>query len=315
MICRRWLACSALLGLLVADLASADPMLPRETADVRGNDSGSVGLFNPLRIGFAQAEIELHPLAALVAPHADLRLPLLRAQQPGGWRTAAILGLALPSPAWRLEKPLGFSGDLLPSCKVADVDPSLASWCDRPGWMLSPKFGVQISKGLAMDGAVERGVLTVSGEVATGWLLSGKAARPLDAWAPVAVQFAPYIGRFRAQVRAGYDHALGDYLRLRIEAAGYYVERPADDPLSPWYASVHLGADVRTSEHTRVAVGAIYWNYDKHERTVQVDADGFANVSYGRSHEVWPAVDFLWMWGAPAPLGLPRSDVPPAETH
>jgi hypothetical protein len=303
-----------LAATLTPGLAGADPLLPRETADVRGADSGSVGLFNPLRLGFSHAEIELHPVAALVAPHADLRMPLLRAQQPGDWRTTAILGLALPSPAWRMEKPFGFAGDLVPSCKVADIDPKLASWCDRPGWMLSPKFGVQVSKGLAMNGAVERGVLTLAGEVATGWLLSGKAARPLDAWAPAAVQFAPYIGRFRAQARAAYDHAVTDWLRLRAEVAGYYVERPADDPLSPWYASVHVGADVQTSEHTRIALGAIYWNYDKHQRTVAVGADGYATATYGRSHEVWPAVDLVWQWGSSAPLAARRADVPASES-
>lgn len=307
---------------LIAAPAFADPLLPRESADVGAPDSGSIGVFNPLRIGLRRAELELHPLTALVVPHADLRLPLLRAQVPGGWRVTGIVGLALPTPAWRLDKPFGLSGDLVPSCKVANYDANLAQWCDKPGWLLAPKLGVQVSKGLAVDGTIERAVATLSADVADGWAMTGTAARPLDAWAPVAVQFAPYVGRFRAQVKLAYDHAVLDSLRLRAELAGRFVARPADDTLSPWFWSGHLGVDIRTTSHTRLALGAMYWNYDKHERKVGTNADGFASVSYVRSHEVWPAVDFLWSWGETAtplpcdcPAGADGSGTPAPCEH
>ena len=273
-----------------------DVLPPRETADVLASGQWETGVFNPLRLGFESIELELHPLVFLVAPHLDVRVPVLRAEEPGALRVAAVGGLAVPTGGFRNAMPFGVAGDLVPACKVAAADPARASSCDAPPWVVVPKLGASASIGLLVDEGVERGVLTARAEVAKGLPWSGEAARPLDAWAPVAVKLAPALGQVRAEARVAYDHAVLDGLRLRAELGAYFTSRPADDPLSPWYSSAYLGVDVRTTKHTRVTVGGIWWTADKHERVVEAGDDGYAVVSYVRSHELWPTLDFLWRY-------------------
>jgi hypothetical protein len=112
----------------------------------------------------------------------------------------------------------------------------------------------------------------------------------------VTVKLAPALGQWKTELSASWDMALIDALRVRVELSGYYLDRPADDPLSPWFTSLHLSTDLRTSEHTRLSLGVIWWTADKHEREVSQGADGFAEVSYVRSHEFWPTFDFLWRY-------------------
>lgn len=285
----------AAVVLAAPALAEAAPIPARETADLLPPKSFETGVLNPARLGLPHVELEMHPLLALVAPHLDARLWLVRPESKGAFRVSTVVGVAVPTPALRLAKPLGVAGDLVPSCKVAAVDPQAERWCDRPGWVVAPKLGFWASKGVLVDGE-ERGVVTLRAEGTKGFVLAGEAARPLDAWAPITVRFAPYLGGFRAELRVAYDHAVLDWLRLRGEIGTYWIDRPADDPLSPWFLSAYLGADVRTSEHTRLTLGAMGWNADKHERVVTTDAEGFAEVSYVRSYEIWPTVDFLWRY-------------------
>jgi hypothetical protein len=273
-----------------------DVLPPRETADVLAPGQWETGVFNPLRLGFDSVELEVHPLVFFVAPHLDVRVPVVRADEPGGLRVTAVAGLAVPTAGFRNAMPFGVAGDLVPSCKVAADDPSRASTCDAPPWVVVPKVGASASMGLFVDEGVERGVLTVRAELAKGIPWSGEAARPLDAWAPVAVKLAPALGQLRAEARVAYDHALLDWLRARAELGAHFTSRPADDPLSPWYTSAYLGVDVRTTEHTRVTLGGVWWTADKHERVVETGEDGYATVSYVRSHELWPTIDFLWRY-------------------
>lgn len=256
-----------------------------------------VGVFNPLRIGFDWVDIEVHPLVFLTAPHVDVKVPLTGAH-PNRWQFTGQLGVSVPTLAWRLAKPFGFSGDLVPSCKVAEHDPSLSGWCQRPGWIVAPKFGLWATREFGVQGDNDGySALTVRGEIATGIAVSGQAAAPLDAWGPVDVQFAPAVGRTRAQVRVAYDHLAASWLRLRGEIGGYWVSRiEGMDDLSPLTASVYAGFDLRTSAHTRMTAGAMYWNVDRHQRKVTTGADGYAQVAYVRSHEVWPTVDFIWSY-------------------
>lgn len=297
----RWMVLTA-LALAAAALtaapqrADAEVLPARETADVLSQGQYAVGVFNPLRIGTVAGEVELHPLVALVAPHVTVRSPLRSAEKPGDWRWSLVTGLSLPTGAWRLPKPLGLAGDLVPSCKVVGDDPARGGSCDRPGWLLAGKLGLVASKGFVDAAGQERGVLTLRMEAAGAWTIFGEEARPLHAWAPVEVQLAPQIGQSRSQVRVAYDHAVADFLRLRAELGGYLLSRPIDDLTSPWVASAYLGADLRTSQRTRLTLGAMYWNSDRHQRVVSKGSDGYAQVEYVRSHEVWPTVDFLWQW-------------------
>lgn len=273
---------------------AAEPIPARETADVLDPGRFQVGVFNPLRLGLPHVEIEVHPIAMLVAPHVDARFWLRRPRAPGDVRLSGLVGLAVPTPAWRLAKPFGLAGDLVPSCKVAAVNPALEGECDRPGWLVVPKVGAALSKGLFVRDGAERGVLTGRLEVAKGIAVAGDEARPLDAWAPVTVQFAPFLGQWRARLRWAYDHAVLDGLRLRAEVGAHWVGRPADDPLSRLFVSGYAGLDLRTTETTRLTAGAMWWNADKHERVVTTGPDGFAEVAYVRSNEFWPTLDFVW---------------------
>jgi hypothetical protein len=293
---RRATVSMAAVTLLASASAQAEPLAPRETADVLPRGQWQVGLFNPLRIGMAHGELVVHPLVALAAPHAEWRVAVRPHRAPGDLRLTAVAGLAVPTPAWRMAKPFGLSGDLVPSCKVATHDPALVDHCQRPGWLVVPKLGLQLSQGYGARDGAERGVWTLSAEISKGIAVVGDAARPLDAWAPVAVQFAPHIGLWRAQGRLAWDHALVDALRLRAELAVHWIGRPADDSLSPWYVSGYAGLDFRLSSHLRGTLGAIWWNADKHQRTVTTGADGFAEVRYVRSNEVWPTVDVVWSY-------------------
>jgi len=293
MIGRRMAAVAAAALVVGAAPAKADPFDPRETARALAPGAWQVGVFNPLRVGLRWVELELHPLLWLVAPHADVKVPIAGGG-PDRWEWSARLGLGVPSAAWRLAKPFGLAGDLVPSCKVAAHEPARGADCHRPGWLAVPKIGLLATRSIGPAGG--ESAITLSAEIAAGLPLVGEAARPLDAWAPIDVALAPSLGRTRAQLRAAVDLLATPWLRLRGELTGIHVSRPADDPLSTLTASAYAGLDLRTSAHTRVTAGAMYWNTDRRQREVTKGADGFAFVRYVRSHEVWPTVDFLWSY-------------------
>lgn len=272
----------------------ADVLSPRETADVGAKGSYSLGLFNPLRWALWDGvEVEAHPLVFISAPHVTARVRHLDAN---GWRIAGEYGFGLPVFAWTRARPLGVSGDLVPSCKVADDDAKASRWCDRPGWILVPSLGVAISKGFQDAAGAERGIATLRFDVSKGFTVAGHAGAPLAAWAPVDVQLAPWIGQGRGRLRLGYDHAVVDGLRLRGEAGLHYTTQADDDDRSPWTASLYAGVDVRTSTHTRLTLGAMYWNSDMHGITIMRDSEGYATVQRVRNHEVWPTFDVIWTY-------------------
>lgn len=285
----------ALLCWLILPIAPAhaEPLAPRETADVAPKGSWSVGVFNPLRWAAIDGlELEAHPLVWLGAPHMTVRWRHLNGGA-GGWRLTGEYGVGVTTGAWTAAKPLGLSGDLVPSCKVAAAEPERANWCTRPERVWVPTLGLALSKGWLDDGQ-ERGVLTVRADVATGF--GADREQPLDAWAPVNQQLAPWVGGTRARLRAGYDHALRDGLRLRGELGLYWLHQPDGRDLSPWSTSLYVGADLRTSEHTRVTAGAVWWNADSHAVEVVKNADGYAVAERVRTNELWPTIDFVWRY-------------------
>ncbi|MBM4343623.1 MAG: hypothetical protein FJ100_09630 [Deltaproteobacteria bacterium] len=294
---RRALALAVAAVVLGSAPAVAESLAPRETARILAPGQWQVGLFNPLRYGLQWVEIELHPIVFLAAPHIDVKVPLSSAH-PDQWQWTAHLGLGVPTLGWRLPKPMGLAGDLVPSCKVAEADPKAAGWCQRPGWLVVPKFGVWATREYGHDAAGGGySALSLRAEIASGFAVSGDEAAPLDAWGPVDVQLAPQVGRTRAQVRAAVDHRLLDGLRARAEIGGYWVSRPAgDDAVSPWTLSVYAGLDVRATAHTRVTLGAMVYDLDRRQQLLKKTADGFDSYSYVRSHELWPTVDVLWTY-------------------
>lgn len=281
--------------VLLAIPAWADDFPARETADVGPVWTGSVGVFNPLRLAVADGvELEVHPLIFLTAPHVDVRV----AHQPGAAgdiRVTGEYGLSLPTGALRLAKPLGLSGDLVPSCKVAAKDPALAGECQKAPWTLVGHAGVVVSGDVGLSAeATPAATWTLRADVAKGLVFSGGEVRPLDAWAPVDVSLAPSLGYTRAQVRGQWDQRVLAWLRVRTEVGLWLTTQAADADRSPLAVSAYLGTDLRTSIHTRLTLGAVYWNSDRHQVVVHKGADGFAEVVRVRSHEVWPTVDFLW---------------------
>lgn len=281
-------------GLLLPAVVSADVLPARETADVRAGGDWSLGVFNPLRLGVKDGiELEAHPLVLLSAPHITVRVRHFSGGT-GGWRLAGEYGVGVPLLSWQMVNPLGVAGDLVPSCKVADKDARQSAWCDRPGTILAPSVGLALSKGLLNRSGVERAVATLRADVAKGFALTGKAASPLAAWAPADVQFAPWVGQLRGRLRAGYDRALRDDLRVRAELGAYYTTQAADDDRSPWTASAYAGLDYGIGKASRLTVGAIYWNSDMHGIELGKGADGYGQVTRVRHHEVWPTVDFIW---------------------
>ena len=194
---------------LVSLVASAEPLSARDTAKVAGSGEWSVGVFNPLKIGLGHGlELSTHPLLIVGSPNAIIRV--VHRTVPEGWSITGEYGLSFPSPAFRLAKPLGISGDLVPSCLVTGDDASKASTCEKPGWILVPRAGVVASRG-------SQNVFTARADVAAGLLLAGNPGRPLDALPALDLRFAPAMTGWRARVGGRYDVALHDRVRLDVE--------------------------------------------------------------------------------------------------
>lgn len=268
----------------VSWVASAEPLSARDTAQVAASGEWSVGVFNPLKIGLGHGlELSTHPLLIVGSPNATIRVAHRTA--PEGWSITGEYGLSFPSPAFRLAKPLGISGDLVPSCLVTAADSSKAAWCEKPGWILVPRAGVVASHGTT-------NVFTAWADVAAGLLLGGNPGRPLDAIPALDLLFAPAMNGWRARMGGRYDVALHDRVRLDVELNGYVVGASGDR--SPWTISSHLGLDFAVGRSSRFTVGVMHWNSDQHAVAVVRGDDGFATVRRVRSNDFLPTIDFIW---------------------
>lgn len=273
-----------LLGALAVVAARAEPLRARDTAEVRGAGEWSVGIFNPLTVGLGRGvELQSHPLLLAGSPNAIVRVA--HRVDPEGWSVAGEYGLSLPTPAFRLAKPLGVSGDLVPSCKVTAHDASLASWCEQPGWILVPRAGLVASYGRerAFTGRVD---------VAVGVPIAGNPGRPLDAIPALDLLFAPAMNGWRAHVGGRYDVPLVDRLRLDGELNAYLVGASGDR--SPLTVSAHLGLDLAVGSASRFTLGVMYWNSDQRAVRVETGPDGYAFTRRVRSNDFLPTIDFIW---------------------
>jgi hypothetical protein len=272
------------LSTLVASVAT--PVLAleaRDSADVHRPGHWSVGVFNPLVYGLREGvEIETHPLLLVGAPNALARV---RHGEAGAWRLTGEYGLSLPTPAFKLAKPLGLSGDLFPSCKVTKDDPD-AKGCQAPGWILVPRVGLLASHGL------DETVATVKADLAVGMPFGGEKGRPLDAWAPVDLRFAPALNGWRAHAGGRVDHALTRRLSVDGELHGYVVGASGDR--NPFTIAAHVGLDLAVGTSSRFTLGAMYFNSDQRAVRIVHAADGFSTLRHVRTHEVWPTIDFIW---------------------
>lgn len=280
------------LALSTSTAALATPRPARDTADVLAPGHGSVGVFNPLRIGVAnRLELEAHPLVFFVAPHVTARVALYESKDtagaPIGVSVTAEAGVSLPTLGMRLT-----SGYLFPSWETSD---------NRVGWMLVPRVGLLLS-----DHVFTADVWTVRADAAFRLPLGPNSAAPLDSFlAPLEVLLAAPLTGLCTHLGGAYDKALGQRLRLRGEfnvyvtgARGHLFVGGVDmgplEQLNPVILTAHLGLDIAVFEQGRVTVGVLWGNYDQGETKVVPDADGFSKRERVRSNNVLPTVDYIW---------------------
>lgn len=256
----------------------------RESALVRPKGSWSVGVFNPVRWAFAdRMEVEIHPLVALLAPHATVRYAHV---QSGDWAVTGEYGLGLATPALRVGPP-GLGGYLAPSCKVADHDANKAQWCQETPWVLVPSAGVVVSHGPDHE-------WTARADLARGGVLSGERHRPMDAWPYLDLLMAPTLSGWRARVGLGWDRPIGSRWRARAQADLFRVTEVEGEDRSPWTARLYAGFDLHVAQSSRFTLGAMYWNSDQHRVLVEKGEGGFGVTQRVRSHDVMPTIDFIW---------------------
>ncbi len=283
----------ALVLVLVASAAFATPRPARDTADVGNAGSYSVGVFNPLRIAFHNRfELQANPILFFVAPHLDARFAILKppvepGQLPMGVRLTAEAGLLMPTYGMRLMKGFFF--------------PSWATSPNDIGFMLIPRVGLLFSGDFFTND-----VLTFRIDAAMRIPMGPNSATPMNSFlAPLEILFAAPLTGFCGRLGGAYDHAFGDRLRLRGEVNLYLtgqqgnlsvngVDVGAVAPISPFIFTAHLGLDIAVFKYSRIAVGALFANYDQGATQVVTRADGFSDRVRVRSNNILPTVDFIW---------------------
>jgi hypothetical protein len=282
-----------LVVALSAGLAAAEPRPARDTADVGDKGSWSVGVFNPFRYAFHNRfEFQVNPLLFFVAPHADLRFAILKEgpgehKYPFGVRLTAEAGLLYPTLAMRLAK-----GFLFPSWNTSTND---------IGHMLIPRVALLVSGDF-----FTYDVLTFRLEALLRIPITQNNATPLNSSiAPLDILFAAPLTGFLGRFGGAYDHAFGEYLRLRLEANVYLTGTQGSlvvdgknvgdlANLSPWIFTAHLGLDIATFKQSRITVGVYWANYDQGKSEVRAGADGFSERVRVRSNNFLPTIDYIW---------------------
>lgn len=268
---RALLAAAFAATLLLASASSAEPFPARDTARVLPDGKWRAGLIAPLEVGLGHG-MELSTSLVpwfLLAPNGAIRIEL---GQLGAATVSGEYGLSLPTGAMHVLK--GY------------VFPSFARGGGEIGWSLVPTAGLRISAG-------ERHVLTGSLETAFGIPLGPTDLEPLDTYAPIELLFAPALTGYRVRLGGLYDHAFLDWLRGRAGVAGYLVGKSAYPPRSPLYFSAELALEVALGKHVRVALGAIYYNYDQRETVLENGADGRLHRVSVRSNDFFPTLDLI----------------------
>jgi len=282
-----------LVVTLFAGSSFAEPRPARDTADVGPPGSWSVGVFDPLRYGLAdRVELQAHPLLFFVAPHLDVRAALVKSPAPAGTaptgaRLAGEVGLMFPTLAMRLTK-----GYLFPSWSTSSND---------IGYMLIPRAAVVSSVNF-----FTHDVLTGRLEAQARILLGPNSATPLNSFlAPLELLLAAPLTGFLGRAGFTYDHAFGEWLRLRADVdfyltgpQGHVVVSGTDmgprPQLSPFIFTARLGLDIAVFAQSRVVVGGYFANYDQGATALHTRADGFSERVRVRSNNILPTIDFIW---------------------
>ena len=258
--------------LLSPALADAEPMPARETARVLPKGKVSAGLLSPFELGLGggwEVTTMIVPWL-LLSPNLTFRGELGRLG--GSVVVSGEYGLSVPTGAMRLTQ-----GYLFPTWETSEK---------RPGWVVAPTAGLWISGG-------ERGVLTGRLETTVGLGLGDNPATPLETYAPIELLFAPALNGFRVRAGAAYDYAILDWLRARAAVNGYAIGRSPHPPRSPFYASAEVGLEIGLGKTVRVALGAIWYNYDQREKVLEKGEDGAWRRTPVRSNDFFPTFDLI----------------------
>jgi len=268
-----------------SSVAEAEWQTHRETAFAPPNGQWSVGILNPLEVQLDKDwGIEVHPLAALAAPHLNVHHVWVRHDR---WALMGVYGLSIPSWSLKFEPPFGLRGYLSPKCVVSSAEPERRLRCGQDAWVAAPKVGARYSRG-------RRWIVTLETDLAVGILLSGEQPRPLDTYAPLEQLYTPMTHNYRLHVGARVSRTLPTGLIAMAEADMYRVGDV--DGRSPWAFSTYVGVDVQISRALRGTLGVIYWNSDQRAMVLRTDDEGFSRKEMVRSHDVYPTIDLIWTY-------------------
>lgn len=259
-------------ALLSPAPASAEPMPARETARVLPKGKLSAGLFSPFELGLGKG----WEVTTMIVPWLVLSPNFTFRGELGHLGKNIVVtgeyGLSVPTGAMRLTQGYLF--------------PTWATSGQRPGWVIAPTAGLWISGG-------ERGVLTGRLETTVGLGLGDNPATPLETYAPIELLFAPALNGFRVRTGLAYDYAILDWLRARAAVNGHVIGRSPYPPRSPLYASAEVGLEIGLGKTVRVALGAIWYNYDSREKVLEKGDDGRFRRVPVRSNDFFPTFDLI----------------------
>ena len=264
------------LGLALSTLAAsaaADPMPARETARVLPQKGLAVGLSSPSAIGLGHG-FEITTMVVpwlLLSPNASVRLELLKTKS--GITFTTEYGLGVPSGAMWI-----FKGYLFPSYATTDK---------------SPPFIFQQHAGVWLSGG-ERGVWTARADVTTA--LGGNSDyAPMGGFvAPLNLWFGPATTGSRWHLGATYDYALIDKLRVRAGLHGYALGKATTTDQSLLYFSADAALELGLGKRFRVALGAQWYNFDKHEIVTKQNDSGKYQKVHVRSNDFYPTLDLVF---------------------
>jgi hypothetical protein len=271
---RRFIA-SLVLALAIVSVsnAAAEPIAPRDTARVLAPGRWSAGLMAPIAVGVTK-QVELDTQLAswgLLSPNLSVRIELARLFG-GDVVATGEYGLSMPTGAMRL-----LSGYLFPTWATSG---------QKPGWVLVPSAGLWVSGGT-------RGVWTGRMETTIGVPLGENPATPLETYAPIDLAFAPALSGYRVRFGGAYDYPLFDWLRAKAALQGFLV-RPGPYPQrSPLYVSAEVGLEFGLGKVFRIALGAIWYNYDQREKVLLRGKGGRLSRVGVRSNDFFPTLDLI----------------------
>ena len=263
----------------------------RESGLTPNQGTWSVGLFNPLKIQFAQKwGVETHPLITLLsAPHFTINHEW---HKTSTWTLSGLYGLSTPSLSLSPAMPLGLMGFMGPSCLVKEAEPNRApDSCQQGG------FGLVMTLGMRLSGIVQKGVWTFEISGAYGAMLSGERPATLNTYVPLEMLYAPLTDQYRIKIGGRWAQKLGKSWSWASELDLYLtgVSYPHME-VSPLTLKIYTGFDYQWTQSFFTTLGIAYWNSDTREALFEKGPDGFNTKTFVRSHQFWPTFDLFWVY-------------------